>query len=104
MARYRDHSNKKYELSTVGEAMQELLNVYRLRPRFQEARLTASWESIMGKSIAKRTDKVFINDRVLYIKLNSAPLRNELSMCKSKLMGKFIEEFGEVIVDDIKFL
>ena len=73
-------------------------------PSQSDNELVISWEKIMGKTIAKRTQKIFIKDKKLFVKLNSAPLKSELIMSKSKIMALFFQEFGEAVVDDIIFL
>ena len=39
----------------------------------------------MEKPIARRTEKLYVKDKVLFVKLNSAPLRQELTMKKRYL-------------------
>ncbi len=95
---------RKSETSTVGEAMHELLNTYRLKAKFDQAQLISSWERLMGEPIARRTDKIYISNNKLYVKLKSASLKQELSMSKSKILAVFLKEFGEVIVEDVVFL
>ncbi|WPP48848.1 DUF721 domain-containing protein [Catalinimonas niigatensis] len=100
----RAQSGRRAETSTVGEAMRELLDTYKLRAKYDQTQLVNSWERLMGAPIAKRTDKVFIKDRKLYVKLSSAALKQELNMSKSKILSIFLREFGEVIVEDVVFL
>lgn len=90
--------------STVGEAMRDLLDTYKLTARYEQTQLIQSWERLMGSPIARRTDKLFIKDQKLYVKLNSAPLKQELNLSKSKILALFLQEFGEVIVTDVVFL
>ncbi|MEK6479880.1 DUF721 domain-containing protein [Catalinimonas sp. 4WD22] len=97
-------SGRKAETSTVGEAMRELLDTYKLKAKYEQTQLINSWERLMGAPIARRTDKIFINDRKLYVKLSSAALKQELNMSKSKILSIFLREFGEVIVEDVVFL
>lgn len=84
--------------------MHELLNAYQLNAKYEQTKLINSWERLMGEPIAKRTDKIFINNQKLYVKLNSAALKQELNMSKSKILSIFIREFGEVLVEDVVFL
>ena len=90
--------------STVGEAMRDLLDTYKLTARYEQTQLIQSWERLMGSPVARRTDKLFIKDQKLYVKLNSAPLKQELNLSKSKILALFLQEFGEVIVTDVVFL
>lgn len=97
-------SGRKAEMSTVGEAMRELLDTYKLKAKFEQTQLINSWERLMGAPIARRTDKIFISDRKLYVKISSAALKQELNLSKSKIMSLFMREFNELIVDDVVFL
>lgn len=97
-------SGRKADTSTVGEAMRELLDTYKLKSKYEQTQLINSWERLMGAPIARRTDKLFISDRKLYVKLSSAALKQELNLSKSKILSLFMREFGEVIVDDVVFL
>ena len=95
---------RRADVATVGEAMRELLDAYQLTARYEQTQLIQSWERLMGHAVARRTDKLFIKDRKLYVKLNSAPLKQELNLSRSKILALFLREFGEVIVEDVVFL
>jgi predicted nucleic acid-binding Zn ribbon protein len=98
-----DHLNRKSDTSTVGEALQEMYKAYRLDGRFKSSQVVNSWERLMGKPIASRTEKIFLNNKKLYIKLTSAPLKQELSMSKQKIVEIFNREFGEGTIEEIVF-
>lgn len=100
----RSQTARRAETSTVGEAMRELLDTYKLTARYEQTQLIQSWERLMGPPVARRTDKLFIKDKKLYVKLSSAPLKQELNLSKSKILALFLQEFGEVIVEDVVFL
>jgi predicted nucleic acid-binding Zn ribbon protein len=98
------NSGRKADTSTVREAMRELLDAYQLKNKYEQTQLINSWERLMGAPIARRTDKLSISNRKLYVKLNSAALKQELNLSKSKILSLFMREFGELIVDDVVFL
>ncbi len=104
MAKHDFYSPRKAETSTFGEALRELLNAYQLNAKYEQTKLINSWDRLMGEPIAKRTDKIFINNKKLYVKLNSAALKQELNMSKTKILSLFIREFGEVLIEDVVFL
>lgn len=89
---------------TLKEAIDQLLNAYQLRGKFNETYLVAHWEKIMGKAIANRTSKVYVAERKLYVQITSAPLRNELVMAKSKIIELINKEVGENVVEDVVFI
>ncbi len=104
MAKNNLYSARKSDTTTFGESMRELLQVYQLNAKYEQTRLINSWERLMGEPIAKRTDKLFINNQKLYVKLNSAALKQELNMSKTKILAIFLREFGEVVIEDVVFL
>ncbi len=81
-----------------------LLKAYRLENKFNEAGLILSWEKVLGKAIANRTDELYIRERKLFVRLNSAPLRQELSLAKSRIVELLNEQFNQTIIDEIVFL
>ena len=97
-------NQRKSNTSTVGETIRDLLNVYRLQNKFDEARLIDSWDRLMGKSIALRTTKLFIKDKNLFVQVNSAPLKNELSLSKPKIIEIFEREIGKDIIRQVILL
>jgi predicted nucleic acid-binding Zn ribbon protein len=93
--------DRKSNTSTVGEAIASLLEAYKLKGRFDEANLIASWESLMGKAIASRTKRIYFRNKVLCIEVSSAALRHELNMGKDKLKSRLTEAFGPGVFDEI---
>ena len=85
----------------MGQAIRELLNSYRLTTKFDEASLIASWERLAGKPIARRTKKLYIRNKVLFVELDSASLKHDFSMHKAQVLELFKKEFGAGIIADI---
>ena len=86
------------------DAFESFLKVYNLKSKFNETYLVAYWERIMGASIAKRTEKIYIKSGVLFIRLNSAPLSQELLLAKTKLIQLLNTEIGEQVINDEVFI
>jgi len=85
----------------MGQAIRELLNSYRLTSKFDEANLISSWERLAGKPIARRTRKVFIRDKVLFVELDSPSMKHDFSLHKGQVLELFKKEFGAGIIADI---
>lgn len=98
-----DEKKNKNQYS-LKEALEVWLEKSRLKQKFNETRLIESWETLMGRTVASYTEKLFIKNHVLYIKVNSAPLKNELHMSKSRIIERFNNEIGEDIILDIHIL
>lgn len=86
------------------DAFESFLKVYNLKSKFNETYLVTYWERIMGASIAKRTEKMYIKSGVLFIRLNSASLSQELLLAKTKLIQLLNTEIGEQVIKDVVFI
>lgn len=104
MSKTKSRGNHRSDFSTFGESLNELLKAYRIQGKFDATRLTSSWERLMGGPIARRTKRIFIKDRKLFVELSSAPLKHELSLSKAIILDIFDKEFGQKMVDDIIFI
>jgi predicted nucleic acid-binding Zn ribbon protein len=93
--------NSKDEFQSVGQAIRDLLNSYRLTSKFDETQLISSWERIAGKPIAKRTKKIYIHNKVLFVELDSPSMKHDFSLHKVQVLDMFKKEFGEGIINDI---
>ncbi|EMR02990.1 DUF721 domain-containing protein [Cesiribacter andamanensis] len=96
--------NRTENTYTVGEALQDLLKTYHIKARFDEASLVASWERLMGAPIAKRTKKIYVRNKVLFVELSSAPLKHELNNSKSKVLEIISREYGSGLLDEVVFM
>jgi len=94
-------SSKKDEFQSVGQAIREMLNTYRIANKFDEANLIGSWERLVGKPIAKRTKKIYIKNKVLFVEFDSPTMRNDFSLHKLEVLALFKREFGEGIITEI---
>ena len=86
---------------TLKEVIRELIQAYRWKGKLDVVRLENSWDKIVGKVIAAHTQKLSVKDRVLYIRLDSSVIRNELMMAKSTLIRNINEEMGEDVIEEI---
>lgn len=59
------------------------------------------WEKIMGKTIAKYTEKIQIHGSTLYITTTVAPLKHELLYQKDKIIQRVNEALGEATVKEV---
>lgn len=66
-----------------------------------EMKLRHDWEIIMGKVIAERATILDINNGVLSLKVNSAALRNELTMNMTKFINHLNKNTKEGFIKQI---
>ena len=87
---------------TLKQAIDRLLEVYKLDRGMDEASVVSSWEELMGAPIARRTQKIFFRNGKLVIHLDSSTLRHELSLGKEMLKTRLNERAGKEVVKEIE--
>ena len=85
----------------IGQAIQQLLKEFHIKSKFDEANVVASWERLVGKPIAKRTKKVFVRNKVVFVELESPSMKHDLQLHKNQILEIFRKEFGVDAVADI---
>lgn len=92
-----EKKNRERETHSVGEAIRDLLNSYKLTTKFDETNLLNSWERLVGKPIARQTRKLYIRNKVLFVEFTSPTMRHDFTLSKKKVIEVLRQEFGDVI-------
>jgi predicted nucleic acid-binding Zn ribbon protein len=94
-------STKKNEIQSVGQAIRDMLNTYRLTNKYDEASIVESWEKLVGRPIASRTRRVYIKNKVLFVEFDSPTMRHDFSIHKTQVLEVFRKEFGDGVITEI---
>ncbi|MFT3946040.1 MAG: DUF721 domain-containing protein [Agriterribacter sp.] len=86
---------------SIGQALKIFLQKSRLKGNIQAFQITEVWEHIMGKTIAKYTEKIEIIQHTLFISTTVAPLKNELLYQKDKIIQRVNEALGENLIKEV---
>ncbi len=87
----------------IGAVLGEVLKLQRLDTRINEVRALNAWTEVLGVAIGKYTTEKYIKNGVLYVKLSSAVLRNELLMAREKLINSLNANIGAETIKEIRF-
>ena len=83
---------------SLGEAIRAYLKTSKLEKPLKERQLISSWESLLGKSIARATREIYIKEGKLHVSLTSSVIRNELYMLQDEIIRKLNEAAGEELL------
>lgn len=84
----------------IGDAIKQLTQKNsRLGNGLKAAKIEEVWEEIMGKTIAKYTQKIQIIHQTLFITTHIGPLKNELYLQKELILQRLNEVYGTKVVD-----
>ncbi len=86
------------------EAIEQMLQVYKIKRRYDETGIIAHWPDLVGKYVANRTKEIFISNKKLFLRIESSVVKNELMLMRADIIKKINNEAKETLVDELIFL
>jgi hypothetical protein len=86
---------------SIAEAMQQFLNGSRIKGDIHALQIEDLWEELMGKMIARYTEKLQIIGDKLIITTNVAPLKNELIYQREKIRQRVNEAMKQKLINEV---
>ena len=90
------NNTRKRKTLSINELMSEVYNTKPMKKGLNEAEIFNTWNRICDEKILSRTEKLFLKEDKIYIKLMSSPLRNELDNNKRIILEKFRKEHNQI--------
>ena len=94
-------SDNRNNETTLKDALKAMIEHYRLKGKLNQNRIKSLWGELMGPSIAGYTKDIKIYKNKLYLTIESAPLRQELSYGREKIKKMLNEALGEEYIEDV---
>ncbi|MDB5191723.1 MAG: Zn-ribbon-containing, RNA-binding protein and derivative [Segetibacter sp.] len=86
---------------SIGDALKAFLRKSRLNTGIQALQIEQVWEKLMGKTIAKYTDKIQIINHTLFITTTVGPLKQELVYQKQQIIERVNEALGDKVIREV---
>ena len=86
---------------SIGDAIQQFLAKSRIKGDIQAMQIEEIWEQIMGKTVARYTDKLQIFGDKLVITTRVAPLKHELTYQKEKIIQMVNEALRQKVIREV---
>lgn len=83
------------------ELFELMIKQNKMKPKLYEAKLRDAWPTMMGKLIDRYTMEISLKKNTLFLRITSAPLKNEFMMSKDRFIELINKELGEEFVKDI---
>lgn len=97
-----DH-RRTAEEQPLKEIIDKFLKAYAWDGKMKEMDLVAAWPELMGIAVANRTKEIRIQNKKLYLTIDSSVMREELLLGKQIIIDRLNEFAGQEIVTDIWF-
>lgn len=90
-----------YDVKPLGDLIKEFYEQHRGSDYLDEVKVINAWPKVVGPFIASHTIDTSIKNGVLFARVDSDALRNELNYSKSLLMKNLNEIVGKEILKEI---
>lgn len=87
--------------SVLGDVLKEIIQQNKWQGGIDKVDAKLAWKNLMGTGVNNYTQDVILKNSTLYVELNSAVLRQELSYGKDKIIKMINEEFGREVVTNL---
>jgi hypothetical protein len=98
-----DERKRTSNETTLGDAITQILKAYRLDGKLKEIDVLAKWEELMGRAVSLRTKNIRIQNKILYLDIDSSVMRDELLNGKSIIIQRLNAEAGFEMIRDVWF-
>ena len=95
---------QRQNTQSLGEVLKQLLKEQHLDGKLYEMQLIDAWYKTLGSTIKKYTTNIYVNDKKLFVRLNSSVLKNDLMMSWSSLVTSLNNQVGTTVINEIIFL
>ncbi|HWB24755.1 MAG TPA: DUF721 domain-containing protein [Chitinophagaceae bacterium] len=85
----------------LGDALKQFVSKSTLKNGLRAVQVETIWEEVMGKTIAKYTDRIQIINQTLFIYTSTGPLKQELIYQKAKILERINEALGEAVIKEV---
>jgi predicted nucleic acid-binding Zn ribbon protein len=95
---------RKTNDKSLKEAIEQMMQVYKIKRKFDETAVIAHWPKLVGQSVANRTKELFIHDKKMFLRIESSVIKNELLLMRTQIIEKINTEANATLIEDIIFL
>lgn len=89
---------------TLGEVIGEFKEAYRLDSKLAEVAALKAWKDVVGGNIAKRTKELRISSGILYVKIESSIIKQELMMIRTEIVKRLNKAAGADVISRLVFI
>ncbi|MCE3296264.1 MAG: hypothetical protein K0R65_1978 [Crocinitomicaceae bacterium] len=98
-----DENKRTSNGTSLGDAITQIMKAYRLDGKLKEIEILSKWDELMGRAVSLRTKNIRIQNKILYLELDSSVMRDELLNGKSIIIQRINKEAGFEMIRDVWF-
>lgn len=94
---------KRIEPESIGDVLRLTIQESNMTGRLDEVRAIELWPEVIGVGMAKRMSRPLVSSGVMVIYVDSAPMRQELNMHRTRLIKLLNMQLGKEVIKEIRF-
>ena len=94
-------SPRKAEALSLGDALQDWLRLSGHGARLEDARAELAWKEVMGEAVSRKTRYLKVRSGVMTVELDSAPMKEEFMMARSRIQAMINEHLGVETIHEV---
>lgn len=96
--------NDSYQIKSLDDLLKKYFQQYPFQKQLTNAMVRSVWKQMMSMAICNRTEKIYVFQNKVFIKINSPVLRNELQFGKHKILAYFKKYMPSISLQDVVIL
>lgn len=95
---------KDGNMKSLKDVLSEFSDQKKMRTPIVEARIVNFWGELMGKLVDKYTEKIYVSNGTLFVKVGPDALRNELLYAQEKIIEEMNKKVGFEAINKLVIL
>jgi predicted nucleic acid-binding Zn ribbon protein len=87
--------------SSLKDVLDDMIQEMHIGTKMQEMHIRKYWNREMGIYVTKNTKDIYFKEGILYVKVNSAALKQELFMAREKICKSLNEKIGSDLITEV---
>jgi hypothetical protein len=92
---------RRSNTQNIGEVLKAYLKALDIDHKLDEVRLIDSWPLVVGQALAKKTSRLYVKNRVLFVYTDSSVVRSELMLIREGLVNALNNKAGASVIDEL---
>ncbi len=95
---------RKANDKTLKDAIEQMMQVYKLKRKYNETAVVANWPELVGRPVANRTKELYVSNKKLFVRIESSVIKNELMLIRNQIIEKINSEAEDTVIEEVVFL
>jgi hypothetical protein len=93
-----------HQPTIINELIKNIIKQSPHQHKLQEANIINTWHQVLPSLISRRTSRIYLKQNKIFVKIDSAPLRQELQNTKQHILKTLQDSVKDYEIIDLVFI